>query len=138
MPDSAVQTRLNSQVAALTTGTNLFTGPERKADPDNAMPHKAVFCLRTGGRAPQEYIGQTVSTFRYSWVQVVIRGDVDDWSTGQTLTDDCWDALQGAGPSEMSGYVACVIRQSQPAFWGFDDNEHPRWSFTAELWHGGT
>jgi hypothetical protein len=131
-PGADVVTRLNSAVAALTSGTNLFEGPVRP--PRATVPATAVFVLATGGPPPEPYLGQGID-WRVSNVQATVRGEVGaGFAAGQTLARSVLDAIQRGG---LSGYVRVLVVESEPTYLGQDENGHYLWTVNARLgWDG--
>lgn len=131
-PDGDLVTRIVAGLGAgYTDGTNVFRGAPRK--PGNGVPRKAIFCLASGGPRPEQYTqgAGTTSEIRYTSVQVYVRGDVNDFATGQTLARDTRDAVHKA---TVSGYVNVEVNESEPTFLGVDDQECPRWSLNVTMW----
>lgn len=128
-PDLAVAQTIDavatSPLSAYTLGTNLFAGPMRPVS--SVIPHRAIFVLTYGGASPLDKFSG-VSIQRHS-VQVMIRGNVDAFSTAQADAKACRDALHLA---TIAGYLRCAALQ--PAYIGLDDTEHPLFSLNLELW----
>jgi hypothetical protein len=129
-PDEAVASVIDTALASLTLGTNLFQGPVRP--PSSSVPHKAVFCLATGGPAPLMHTqGNNGPDVKRASVQVRIRGDVNSFAAGQTLARSVWTALQRA---TFAGYMSIACRESEPVYLGVDNTEHHEWSVNVETW----
>lgn len=129
-PDEAVRTVIDSALATLTFGTNLFQGPVR--DPSVTVPHQSVFCLSTGGPAPLLHSqGGAGPDIKRASVQVRVRSNVGDFAAGQALARSVWSALQRA---VFAGYMNIVCRESEPVYLGQDDTEHHEWSVNVETW----
>ena len=129
-PDSAVSSILAGASIGLTVGTNLFLGPVREQAA--GMPHKAVFCLATGGPSPLMHVqGNTGPDIKRSNVQIRIRSDVGAFAVGQALARSVWSALQRA---TFTGYMGIACRESEPVYLGQDDTEHHEWSVNVETW----
>lgn len=128
-PDQDVVSFLNTNVASLTTGTNLFYGPVRP--PDNYVPSEAVFCLKTGGFPPEAVLGKSLENHIKS-VQIRVRGDKMDYSSGQTLADSIRDAFLGA--TNVTGYFDTRLMQTEPNYLGVDQDGHHEWSINVQLW----
>jgi len=128
-PDAAVATHLAAAGLSLTVGTNLFRGPVRPVSA--GVPAKAVFCLATGGGAPQPYLD--AATYGDTWffdVQVRIRGERQAFATTRTLARAIRNALHRA---DISGYLSALSIESEPTFLGFDGSERPEFSTNVRL-----
>ena len=128
LPDEATSSVLATAGIGLTVGANLFRGPVR---PQSAtIPHKAVFCLTTGGPAPLTHdIKNGGPDIKRGAVQVRVRSDVGKFEAGQLLATNAWNALQRA---EAPGYMSITCRESAPVYLGLDDTEHHEWTINAE------
>lgn len=104
-------------------GTNLFHGPEQPAS--SLIPDTAIFCLVTGGQAPEPYIGIGEDLGR---VAVTVRIRDKDFARGRATAQSAMDACQRGQPA---GWVTVLCLQSEPGYIGKDDAEHHLWTFTA-------
>ena len=130
-PDTDVVTTLDSALATLTAGTNLFRSPP--AGPDVvglALPQESVWVWSSGGPAPEPFVGGGTE-FRYSQVSIRVRSARDDFPGGTTLARSVRDAIHHA---TVSGYIRVFVRESDPAYLGATENGH-EWSIGVELWH---
>jgi len=127
-PEITLATYIGSQVGALTYGTNLFPGPMRPSG-EGSIPHECVFVISTGGLAPQQFVGMSTS-IKYHGAQVMIRGDRKDFQGGLALARSCYDAAHKA---PLSGYIDCLVVESDPSYLGEDDDGHPLWSINLIL-----
>ena len=130
MPEVAVVARLTGQ-GGLTSGTNLFSGPERPVG--TGIPGIAVFCAPYGGGIPVPYIGNTADVRSFS-VQVLVRGDPDKRDAALTMARQVWERLQRFIPS---GYVSCLCDQSDPVDMGMGNDDRPRFSINLSLQYSG-
>lgn len=130
-PDEALVDTLVT-AGVVTKGGSAFMGPVRK--PNASIPRKAVFVLVTGGASPLEFMDSTSTSQRRSTVQVRVRGDAGDFSGGQTWARSVWSAIHANKPS---GFVSCLVRESEPVFLGFDETECPEWALNVEMISGG-
>lgn len=128
-PALAAVTQLAGAGLSLVAGTNVFDGPVRAAGAH--VPSKAVFCLLTGGPPPLFQSGQAREV-RRSTVQVRVRSEPGKFEAGETLARGCRDALQLARPE---GFVAFVVRESEPIYLGADERGHHEWSLNLECTH---
>ena len=126
IPETDVRTHLITQ--SVIASSAIFIGGARRAG--NGIPHKAVFVSQNGGYPPSEYMGGVSTTYYARTVQVRVRGDVNDYAAGLTLANAAHNALQRA---TISGYVRVTCNQSAPMYMGFDEVEHPEWSFDCTL-----
>lgn len=141
-PDTAVVAVLAAAGLGLTAapaaGANLFAGPVRRPSPTGAVaeqpftPHKAVFCLATGGPAPISFVRRnTGPDVKRSTVQVRVRSEVNEFGNGQTLARGVWTALQRV---VVTGYMSITVRESEPVYLGEDATNHHEWSINLETW----
>lgn len=132
-PEAVVVARIDAQTS-LTSGTDLFRGPERPPDPDSGMPHAAVFVRLNGGTNSHDM--GVASSDRMYRLQVVIRGNVDGRAAAITTANACLSAVTRVFPSE-TGYVWMTSRDASWFDQGVDDTEHPRLSFNVQLTFSG-
>jgi hypothetical protein len=126
-PDLAVATILQTAGVG-TLGSTIFRGPVRPVGA--GVPHKAAFCLATGGPAPESQCAANVGPdILRATVQVRVRGNVGDYGGGVGFARQIWTALQRA---TYSGYMGIVCRESEPVYLGRDDTEHDEWSVNVE------
>jgi hypothetical protein len=122
-PDLAVATILQTKGVG-TVGTTIFRGPVRPVGA--GIPHKAAFCLATGGPAPLTHdAGNAGPDILRASVQVRIRGNVGDYANGVAFARAVWFALQRA---TYTGYMSVICQESEPIYLGRDDTEHDEWS----------
>lgn len=126
-PDSAVASLLVTAGQGV-LGSTLFLGPVRP--PSAGVPHKAIFCLATGGASPLTHsMNNAGPDIKRASVQVRVRSNVNDFSGGQTVARAVWSALQRA---VFAGYMSITCRESEPVYLGQDDTEHHEWSVNVE------
>jgi len=129
-PDADVAGYLDTNLAALTLGTNLFQGKER-AQRDGVIPHEAVFVLAAGGPRPEAYLlGGAGPELRYPGVQLITRSNPREFATGQTLARSVRDAVHHA---PISGYTDAAVAETEPLYLGEDEDGRHRWSSNLEL-----
>ena len=131
-PEAVIVARIDAQTS-LTTGTDLFSGPERPPDPASGMPHAAVFVRRVGDESSPD-MGVS-SDDRYYRLQVLVRGDPDGRAAAMTTGNDVASALNRWLPGS-GGYVECRVVNG-PIDLGVDDTEHPRFSLNLRLFFSG-
>lgn len=126
-----IATQLAGASIGLTLGANVFDGPEIPASGLVAL--KAVFCLTTGGAAPQAYMDGGASEERFPKCQIMVRGTAGrgNFADGQTLARAVRTAVHRAS---ISGYTDVFVQESEPNFLGFDKDEVPRWSVNVVAW----
>ncbi len=122
-PDIAVATRIGTEVASLTLGTNLFHGPIR---PGSTL---AVFCLLDGGPSPIACLGTEQRAERPN-VQIHVRGEKGEYSDGLDVAESVRDAVHYA---PLSGYIDVRVIESAPIYLGEEDDGQPRWSMNVDL-----
>ena len=131
--DDSVVNRLNGQTlggVALVTGTNLFRGPPR-LNLGGTTPVPCVFVLANGGSAPQPYLG-VGKDVRLSGVLVVVRAAPDKFAAGQSLARGVWTRLQRA-PLDITGAVDCQCQNSEPSYFGEDDDGLHEWNIQLQV-----
>lgn len=111
---------LNTNVAALTKGTNLF--PTTILPAVGQVPINAVFAFGIGGAGPGRSMGE-VSEFRTPIVNVRVRNA--SFNSGDIVTRAIMDALQAAS---ISGYLDVVALDSEPLANGQDDDGRYLWT----------
>lgn len=130
MPSAAdMVTYLDANVGALTAGTNLFEGPVRAVG--TGVPDEAVFCIVTGGPAPEPFINAgNVVEERVHSLLLRVRSEPGEFNSGQTLARSVRDAAHRAS---ISGYLDVSIRECDPAYLGSDDEERHNWSIGVDM-----
>lgn len=129
-PDQDAVTALAAGIGSLTENTNLFLGHVSDGD---GVPDEAVFCLATGGPAPQDYGGQTALRTSFSAIQVRVRSAPFDFNGGQVTARAVRDALHRQPPA---GYIDVLAQQSDPLpLPGPDESGRHEWSVNFEFWH---
>lgn len=130
-PETVIADKI-ATATGLVVGTGIFKGPPRpwKA-PTSLIPRNAVFVYSMMSFKPEQYIGigQALRTFR---ITLFVRRRQDDFEAGQALTRDIWEALNQADVT-ASGYVGCLMAESDAQYIGMDDVDDHRWSMTAKL-----
>ena len=137
-PDKDVFDSLNTNIAALTAGTNLFRGkmqPAERSASDPGTPAEAVFVLASGGPPQEAYFAPTTLERRFSGVQCRIRSDERDFGGGQTLARSVRDALHH---KTLAGYIDVRVLETEPLYIAEDNEGHHEWSVNVELWHEET
>lgn len=130
-PEIDVRSYLNTQVASLTEGTNLFSG----SVDESTAPNDVVFVQSVGGPPPLMTMGET-GELRVALVNVFVRNR--DWKTGRDLAKEILNAFNGldAGPS---GYEHTNVQVSFPTDLGRDDAGRAIFSVTVRLrWNKDT
>lgn len=119
-----------AQHASLTLAANTFASPVLPAD--SQVPAKAVFCLNTGGPAPQAYMGQ-VAEERFSRCQITVRGDAgeDRYEDGRVLAKR---VLELAHRAPLAGYIDVMVQESEPNYLGPTEDGLPRWTINVIGW----
>lgn len=134
-PDLDIVNHLNTNVAALTKGTNLFYGPVRGQDTPDAsyIPDEAVFVLSSGGPEPNAFLG-SINTCEeiFSSLTIRVRSAPDDFDGGQTLARSVRDALHH---QTITGYVNVTVREADPAYLGVIDKKLHEWSIGVTCHH---
>jgi hypothetical protein len=123
-----------ASIAGVSTG-NCFVGPVRKAG--GYVPGKSVFVKEYGGMEPSPYMDATRKTYRSFDVQVMVRGDVNQYVGTRALADSVWHKMDRASAATVSTasttYVRIVCAQSAPIYVGQDDQERDLFSVNVRL-----
>lgn len=135
-PETVLVTRLDtvSTPVALTSGTNLFAGPERPPAPEAGMPHQAVFARQYSASTSPDM--GVATDDRFYRLQVLVRGNPDQRAETIALANACLAVCDRNDPSD-AGYVWLTSREGGWTDLGVDDTEHPRLSFNVELTFSG-
>ena len=129
-PDIDLVGHVNTNVGALTTGTNLFAGPVRAVG--TGVPDLSVFVLATNGAPPMAFIaGGAGNEQRYHGILVRVRSAPRAFEAGQTLARSVRDAIHHTA---VSGYIEVEVRETDPAYLGTDDKGHHDWSIGVEMY----
>jgi len=115
-----IGTRLATAISG-TLGTNVFQG---------MMPPTPDVCAavyETGGLGGIEVLGTAGITFEQPGVQVVFRGNVDDYASARTPAQTAFNNLKTIQTEDLSGtrYDLTTMMQ-QPFALGPDENGRPR------------
>lgn len=128
-PDEDVATALQTAGRG-TIGTDLFTCPEEMVTDE--VPDACIFCISSGGPSPMPFFDSANGYSLYEAnVQIIVRGARNTKNTVLPLARNIIDDLHRA---TISGYVGCLVMESEPNFLGFDDDRHIRYSVNARLW----
>lgn len=130
-PASAIATVIDTAIGTLTINTNLFTTEQR--EPGFEIPQLAVFCLQNGGDTPESYCNGSDPTGVRLYkpaVLIRVRCAPHAFATGQALARSIRAAIHELPPS---GYIACIVRESEPVFIGEEDNGSFTWQLNADL-----
>ncbi len=127
VPDKALADFLETDIAELTKGTNLFRGPVRAAV--GVIPSRAVFVLSTGGLDPEAFNGE-LNTIQRPSIQIRIRGDREGFEDGQDLARRIRSSAHYA---TLTDYIDVRVADGDPNYLGQDDDGHPEWSVNVSL-----
>ena len=130
-PELVVVTRIDSQIASLAAGTNLFQGPSRP--PSSVIPHLCVNVQSYGGRSHAD-MGVSRED-RFYRLQVRVRGNVDGYAEARTLAREIITALDRYAPG--SGWVEIRVSDAGPIDLGIDDTEHPIFVINLTITYSG-
>lgn len=136
-PDLDLATYIESQIASLTLGVNLFAGPIRSfatsSDGYSGIPVDSVFCLKRPGLADEVFHEDvSPSAFRhlaFPSVQIFIRSS-SSFQSGQSLADEIFQAVNH---KPTAGYVEWKATTSEPLYVGKDDQQHHEWSINISM-----
>jgi hypothetical protein len=127
-PDTAVRDYLNTNVAALTTGANLFAGKARPADA--YVPKEAVFCLDSGSPPAEILAGPSNPELAPKRVRLTVRSGSGDFEGGQTLARSVVSALHGAS---ITGYVRLSASCAGPLYVRQNEDNTHEWLIVVTL-----
>lgn len=128
-PEIDIATHLANTVSGLTLNDNVHYG--NVLQPDDYVPHKAVFVISHGGAPPLPYAGcGGIRGEHYHSVQVYVRGNKQDYPEAAALARSIADALNYAA---IAGYCECRPTQSGIINLGLDKDGHPVLSLNYEL-----
>ena len=131
-PDLDVATFLGGAGLDLTLGENLFWGKEREVNPESGIPSRAVFVVNRLSVSPTNYIDEARNPqAREPLLQVVIRSEPQEFTTGYMWARDIKDALHDA---DLPGYDACRVTQAEPIAIGESDSGEHLFSLNVHLW----
>jgi hypothetical protein len=122
----------SASISGVTSG-NCFVGPVRKAG--GGVPGKAVFVKEYSIAAPSPYMDNSRKTYRTFDVQVMVRGDVNQYSATRQIADNIWhrmDRVSGVSTASTT-YVRSTCSQSAPVYLGQDDQERDLFSVNLRL-----
>lgn len=130
-PDENIAQYLNDQGAGVyspeSPGGNIFIGPMRPPKTENnviIVPDRSAWVKVNEGGQPDRVFGQA---YRYhkTPVQVMVRGDPNDYENTRDWAQELWDTLEGSRPT---GYDVVLAMQGGPVHVGFDSGERSLWS----------
>lgn len=97
---------------------------------DNSnISSNAIWCRGYSGRAPDRVFG-TNTEVRYHKVQILVRGNPEDYSLSESICDAIYALLQSSRPT---GYQDCKAMQSEFTELGEDENTRLYWTCNFEL-----
>ena len=103
-------------------GLSVFEGPVQDG---SGVTDEAVFCLATGGLAPQSFFGQDPQQLKSKSVQVRIRSSKNQYNFGRQIAQDVWDTLKNAQPA---GWMIIRMINSDTIYLGQDLEGRHEWS----------
>jgi hypothetical protein len=120
-----IATIIDTLVAGLTAGTNLFAGPTPVSPPDKFV------CVRYTTGEKDGVIGEAAvgSVVYRNTVQVMVRGDRHKYKDTLDLAQAIFSAL--THPNQAT-YLYCCVVGAAPQYAGPDDNGRHRFSFDVE------
>ena len=113
----SVETNVKYYLDAGSLGAPCYVGPVRPAQPP-AIPVKALFVQQSGGFAPDNYMDGTATAYRYSRVQIRVRGEPNEYASASSLAASVWSRMHQGAPT--GSYTRVVCEQSQPLYLGRD------------------
>ena len=118
-----------SGVLNLTAGTNIF----ESILPDT--PSAAVAVLETGGAAPDRQLGSEAALFEFPSIQILFRGNPNDYGTPRAQALVAWTKLLEINPQDTLGGVAYqfVSPIQSPYEMGRDSKERVIISFNCSV-----
>jgi hypothetical protein len=121
-----VATYLDTQVASLTLGTNLFMGNM----PDTPVESVAMYEYTAG--PPIETLGGADTAMETPRVQVIVRSS--DYATGRALIESIWKALRNVANTTLSGTrYQRIAAVDSPTFMQRDANYRPMFVCNFEI-----
>jgi len=128
---------IDTAVAGLTKGTNLFRGPMRAVDPDDSsMPALACFVDVSGGEAPQVYLdGGSGENLQIPGIQIMVRSNAKNRTSGKTIADEVYAATKKI--NETGILLGTEADQSSPFYLGDDETGHHMWSINLTAYYRG-
>lgn len=132
--DTRIFIASTASISGVTTA-NCFIGPMRK--PGGLIPGKAVFIKEYSLSAPSPYMDATRKTYRTFDLQILVRGDVNQYPATRQTADDIWHKMDRASTASLStsstGYVRITCAQSAPIYLGQDEQERDLFSVNVRL-----
>lgn len=132
--DTRVFIASTASISGVTTA-NCFVGPIRKSG--GFIPGKAVFIKEYSLSAPSPYMDATRKTYRSFDLQIIVRGDINQYSATRQMADDVWHKMDRASTASLStastSYVRITCAQSAPIYLGQDDQERDLFSVNVRL-----
>lgn len=103
-----------------TVGTDIFTGPPRRWDPDDGMPIACLYVWEDGGPAPDR---THTSVMPRAGINVRVRGPVDSYATAKATADRVFNLLER--PGGIVGTVNLENDASAPVYLGQAEGSGP-------------
>lgn len=125
-PEIDIATHIADQLGTWTLGTNCFNAPVRPSNEAELVPAKAVFAYVSGSVAPYNYCGESRAQ-RQSRVQIVVRGDRDDYAGTLSDARAIRDTVHGSDVT-LTDYVQISTLDGEPIPLGIDDQGLPMFS----------
>ena len=121
-----VATYLDTQVASLTLGTNLFMGNM----PDAPIESVAMYEYTSG--PPVETLGGADTAMETPRLQIIVRSG--DYAAGRDLIEDVWKALRNVANTTLSGTrYQRIAALDSPNFLQRDSNYRPMFVCNFEI-----
>jgi len=88
-------------------------------------PDEGVFCLATGGQAPNSFFGQDPQQHKFKSAQIRVRSEKFKFKEGRDLTQSVWGLLKNAQPA---GWIIVRMVNSDAIYLGRDAEDRHEWS----------
>lgn len=135
LPEATLAAILAGAGLGLTTGANLFSGPEQVGN-DTGIPAAAAFIMTYGGTPPQPYLGDA-QDLREIATQVTVRGASGDVEGARSLAWSVWQAIQRKHTNLPAGYIDTRCAQAAPIYIGLNGADQPRFTVNVLLRYQG-
>lgn len=129
----ALRDALDAGSLSVTSGVDLFCGPERATSRSSTVPVNATYIAVIA--APESNSRLFDGANRRRALQVLVRRH--EWREGQTLVDELFALADGLNAS-VTGYYRVECESAGPTYLGRDNHGVHRWTFNVSMFERET
>lgn len=129
-PEVDIAAKIATLMNTFVVGTNLFTGPMRIEGA--GVPKLSMFVIQMPGGSIENYIqgGSRTNELYTGSVRIIVRSDSNAYAAGLAAIREAGHELHDV---DVTGYIACRLRTSEPMYFGVDDDGAHLFGFDVDV-----